>query len=188
MTSETTLRDALQQAADIIPDDDTPLEQVVVRGRRRRHRYRGAILAVAVLAVAVGFGGSTIDLPGATPFATQPADRADVVIYLCSDTLIVTGVGQRCDAPATEEQIRGLRSALAFDEAVVEVRLETQQQAYERFSELFADQPELVESVTPATLPGSLRITLVESAPIDDIVDHYSNLDGVEAVIEPGPD
>ncbi len=66
--------------------------------------------------------------------------------------------------------------------------LETQQQASERFSELFADQPELVESVTPATLPGSLRITLVESAPIDDIVDHDSSFDGVEAVIEPGPD
>lgn len=38
-------------------------------------------------------------------------------------------------------------SSLALDGSVADVRLETQQQAYERFAELFVDQPELVESV-----------------------------------------
>jgi len=166
MTSQTTLRQTLQRAAATIPEDDTRPEQVVRRGRSRRHRNRGAVVAgLAALAVTVGLSGSVRDLPGSSPFASpaSPA-HADVVIYLCSDTPMATGAGQVCDAPATEEQLSQLRSALALDEAVVEVRLATQQQAYERFSELFADQPEVVESVTPDTLPASLWITLADGA------------------------
>lgn len=190
MTTETALRDALQRAAETLPDDDTHLEQVVRRGRRRRHRNRGTVVvALAALAVSAGLSGSVLDLPGSSMFATKtPAERADVVIYLCSDRPIDSGAGQRCEAPATEEQISQLRAALTLDESVAEVRLETQQQAYERFSELFADQPELVESVTPDTLPGSLRITLVDGAPIDDIVNHYRTFDGTEEVIAPATD
>ncbi len=185
MTTETTVRQTLRQAATTIPTGDTPFEQLVRRGRRRRNRNRGTVVAaVAALAVAVGLSGSALDLPGSTPFATQrPAEHADVAIFLCSDTPIDAGAAQRCESPATEEQIRQLRSALVLDEAVAEVRFETQQQAYERFSELFADQPELVEAVTPDTLPASLRITLVDGTPIDEIVNHYSNFGGVEEVV-----
>lgn len=190
MTTETTVRQTLQQAATTIPTGDTQLEHLVRRGRHRRNRNRGTVVAaVAALAVAVGLNGSALDLPGATPFATQtPAEHADVAIFLCSDPPIDTGAAQRCESPATDEQIRQIRAALALDEAVAEVRFETQQQAYERFSEMFADQPELVESVTPDTLPASLRITLVDGAPIDEIVNHYSNFDGAEAVIAPERD
>lgn len=86
------------------------------------------------------------ELQGHPPFATQaPTERTDVVIYLCSsasvNATLEPGQGPRCDAPATDEQISQLRAALALDEAVAEVQLETQQQAYERFAELFADRP-----------------------------------------------
>ena len=55
MTTETRLRQALQQAAATIPEDDTRLEQVVRRGRSRRSRNRGAVVAgLAALAVTVG--------------------------------------------------------------------------------------------------------------------------------------
>lgn len=40
----------------------------------------------------------------------------------------------------------------------------------------------MIESVTPDLLPASLRITLVEGAPIDDMVRHHSTFDGAEAV------
>lgn len=179
MTTETKIRRVLQQAAATIPDDDGSLEQVIRQGRHRGHRHRGtAVAAVAGLVVTVVLAGVALDLPGSLPSATQaPTERTDVVIYLC-DTPAV----QVCDAPATDAQIDLVRAALAVDEAVAEVRHETQQQAYERFSELFADQPELVESVPPDALPASLRVTLVDDADIDNVVRHYGGFDGVEAV------
>lgn len=188
MTTETALRQALQQAATTIPTGDTQLEQLVRRGRRRRHRNRGTLVAVVATAGLAGLSLGVPELQGHTPFATQaPTERTDVAIYLCSIASVNAtpepGQGPRCDAPATDEQISLLRSALALDEAVAEVRLETQQQAYERFEERFADQPELVESVPPGTLPASLRIALVDDAPIDDIVNHYREFDGVEEVV-----
>lgn len=188
MTTETTVRQTLRQAATTIPTGDTPLEQLVRRGRRRRHRNRGTVVAVVATAGLAGLSLGVPELQGHSPFATQaPTERTDVVIYLCSiasvNATLEPGQGPRCDAPATDAEISQLRSALALDESVAEVRLETQQQAYERFEELFADQPELVESVTPDTLPASLRIGLVDGVPIDEIVNHYREFDGVEEVV-----
>lgn len=188
MTTETALHQTLQQAATTIPTSDTRLEQLVRRGRRRRHRSHGTLVAVVATAGLAGLSLGVPELQGHTPFATQaPTERTDVVIYLCSvasvNATLEPGQGPRCDAPATDEQISQLRSAIALDEAVAEVRLETQEQAYERFEELFADQPELVESVTPETLAASLRITLVDDSPVDDIVSHYREFDGVEEVV-----
>ncbi len=186
MTTETTLRRALQRVAADLSDDDPRLEQVIRRGRNRRLRHRGAAGAtVAGLVVALTLTVS-LDLPASTPLGRQAlTDRTDVVIHLCGDAPVDTGAGRACDAPVTDAQLGRLRAALALDEAVAGVRHETQQQAYERFSELFADQPDLVGSVTPDALPASLRITLVDDADIDTILSHYAGFGGVEAVVAP---
>lgn len=182
MTTHTELRGVLQQAGASIPEDHPQLEEVVRRGRHRRYRYRGSFAAtVAVLVVAVA--GVALDLPGATPFVSQaPTDRDDVVIYLCGNAPIGDGAGPDCEGPATEADISRLRTALALDEAVLDVRYETPEGAHERFSELFAEQPELLESVPPSALPASLRLTLTDDADVDNVIGHYRRFDGVEAV------
>lgn len=184
MTTDTKLRDVLHQAGASVPIDDARLEEVVRRGRLRRHRYRGTVVATfAVLAVTVTVGVTALDLPGTAPFTTQaPLEGYDVVIYLCGDAPINDGQGPGCETPATDADISRLRGALALDEAVANVRHETQEEAYERFSELFADQPELVESVPPGALTSSLRVTLVDDADVDFVMAHYRHFDGVEAV------
>lgn len=73
MITEHTLRDELHKAAATIPDDDTPLEQVVRHGRRRRNRNRGAVAAaaVAVVAVIVGLGTAVLERPGSSTFTGE---------------------------------------------------------------------------------------------------------------------
>jgi cell division transport system permease protein len=66
---------------------------------------------------------------------------------------------------ATPEQNDAVRNAIEASEAVQSFKYLDQQAAYEEFKELFADKPELVESVTPDVLPPSYRVVPVDANP-----------------------
>ena len=96
--------------------------------------------------------GASLLLSDQVDLATDDwVGRVEVSIFLCDD--------RACPA-ITPDQEEELRRDLEDHEVVAEVFYESKQDAYERFKELFADQPSLVESIEPDTLPASFRVRL----------------------------
>lgn len=59
---------------------------------------------------------------------------------------------------ATQDQLDGMSEALEESPEVASVEFVDQQEAYDEFVDLFADSPEMVQAVTPETLPPSFRV------------------------------
>lgn len=107
---------------------------------------------------------------------TEVAGRASAKPYT-PDSLTPSNVQTMCRVHGGQLQVRvyfGLDEAdenmhatgevLRDDPRVADVEEETQAQAYERFKEIFADQPELLELARPDSLPASLGLV-----PADDV-------------------
>jgi cell division transport system permease protein len=101
--------------------------------------------------------------------------KIEVSIFLCD--------GRNCDG-ITPEQQASLEEALRQDELVQEVYYESKSQAYERFKDMFEDQPDFVESVTQDALPASFRVKLEDPEQFAAIYDKYAAQPGVEEVVD----
>ena len=63
---------------------------------------------------------------------------------------------------ATVSAVQAKAEELAGDERFESIEQETQAQAYERFKEIYANQPELIELTRPESLPASVILTPVD--------------------------
>lgn len=82
------------------------------------------------------------------------SDRVEVQVALTAD---VSAADVDCSQPVCA----GIRATLESSPLVESVRFESQQQAYERYRELFAGQA-LAEVVRPQSLPATLRVRLAD--------------------------
>ncbi|MBC8093933.1 MAG: ABC transporter permease [Pseudonocardia sp.] len=82
------------------------------------------------------------------------SDRVEVQVALTAD---VSAADTDCSQPICT----GLRATLENSPLVESVRFESQQQAYERYRELFAGQS-LADVVRPQSLPATLRVRLAD--------------------------
>ncbi|WP_219412720.1 permease-like cell division protein FtsX [Pseudonocardia nigra] len=82
------------------------------------------------------------------------SDRVEVQVALTSD---VSAADTDCSQPICQ----GLRSTLENSPLVESVRFESQQEAYERYMELFEGQS-LADVVRPQSLPATLRVKLAD--------------------------
>ena len=82
------------------------------------------------------------------------SDRVEVQVALTAD---VSAADPDCSQPVCA----GIRSTLESSPLVESVRYESQQQAYERYRELFAGQA-LADVVRPQSLPATLRVRLAD--------------------------
>jgi len=82
------------------------------------------------------------------------SDRVEVQVALTQDVSVA-------DADCTQPVCAGLRTALEASPRVGAVRFESQQQAYERYKQLFAGQS-LADVVRPQSLPATLRVKLAD--------------------------
>ncbi|MEX0953286.1 MAG: permease-like cell division protein FtsX, partial [Nitriliruptoraceae bacterium] len=140
---------------------------------------RNLMMTVAVvLSVTV-----SLTLLGASLLLSQQVDLAtddwvgkvEVSIFLCD--------GSTCPA-ITETQQEQLREELESEPVVAEVFYESKQEAYERFTELFRDQPNLVESVDPDILPASFRVRLHDPSLFAVIAEQFAAYPGVEEIVD----
>jgi cell division transport system permease protein len=88
------------------------------------------------------------------------------------------------DAEITEEQRTELDAALNDDPLVASFYYETQEEAYEQFRSLFADQPELVDAVGPESLPESYRVKLTDPEQFQQISDRYGQVEGISEIVD----
>jgi cell division transport system permease protein len=140
---------------------------------------RNLMMTVAVVlsvTVSLTLLGASLLLSRQVELATDDwTGRVEVSIYLCDD--------RQCPA-ITPEQQEELREDLAANPIVEEVLYESKQDAYDRFVELFQDQPTLIETVEADTLPASFRVRLANPELFNQIRDQFQGYPGVEEIVD----
>ncbi|GAA0226269.1 permease-like cell division protein FtsX [Cryptosporangium japonicum] len=86
------------------------------------------------------------------------------------------------ETAVTAEQKDALQQKLESDSEIKSVTYESKQEAYERFKELFADSPDLVENTKPESLPESFRVKLKDPSEANAIDAKYKTEAGVDQV------
>jgi cell division transport system permease protein len=105
------------------------------------------------------------------------SDRVEVQVALTSDV-------SAADADCSQAICSGLRATLEGSSLVESVRFESQQEAYERYRELFAGQS-LAEVVRPQSLPATLRVRLADQvAGAQAVRDAMADQVGVRNIID----
>ena len=105
------------------------------------------------------------------------SDRVEVQVALTSDV-------SAADGDCSQAICSGLRATLEGSPFVESVRFESQQEAYERYRELFAGQS-LAEVVRPQSLPATLRVRLADQvAGAQAVRDAMADQVGVRNIID----
>jgi cell division transport system permease protein len=94
--------------------------------------------------------------------------KVEVAVYLADDV--------------SDQQRDRLEEMLLGLDEVATVDYESKQEAFERFQELFADQEDLVENVTPDALPASFRVKLADAEKFEVVRAVMLGQPGVERV------
>ena len=132
---------------------------------------RNVVISIAsVLCVTV-----SLSLVGVALMARQGVERAtqrwqdgvEFIVFVAPD--------------ASEVQIDSVGASLESNPLVERVTFFDQEQAYQEFSEMFADSPDMVETVTPDILPPSFRVvpTSTDLASVEELVQQYESQPGV---------
>ncbi len=132
---------------------------------------RNVVTSVAsVLCVTV-----SLSLVGVALMARQGVERAtqrwqdgvEFIVFISPD--------------ATGDQLDAVGSSLEENPLVERVSFFDQEQAYAEFSEMFADSPDMVETVTPDILPPSFRVVPInaDTASVEELVAQYEVQPGV---------
>lgn len=118
----------------------------------------------------------SLTLGGAGLLAQRQVDTASELFY----SQVEVSIFLVPEVPV--DQRASLQGELESNPQVDTVFFESSEQAYENFQELFADDPALLESVGPETLPSSFRVKLVDPEEFDIIESQYASYPGVDEV------
>jgi cell division transport system permease protein len=131
---------------------DFVVREVVTGLRRNVTMTVAMVLTTAISLALVGTGLLAVRTIDRTE--QLYSDRVEVQVALTADV-------STADPDCNQAICTNLRATLENSPLVESVRFESQQQAYERFQELFAGQS-LAEVVRPQSLPATLRVRLVD--------------------------
>lgn len=110
-------------------------------------------------------------------------DRAQVAIYMCTDTDVA--VDENCSAgAATEEQLAGIEAQLKDDTLATYVQqfyFENSDQAYENFKSQFEGN-QMTELVTPEQFNQTYWVNLKDPSQSAVLLEAFSDTPGVESV------
>jgi cell division transport system permease protein len=149
------------------------LQEALIGLRRNLMMTVAVVLSVTVSLTLLG---ASLLLSDQVDLATDDwTGKVEVSIYLCDD--------RTCPAITPEQQQR-LRDELEAQPVVREVLYESKQDAYERFTELFKDQPSLVDSIDPDTLPASFRVRLENPELFGVINDQFQAFPGIDEIVD----
>jgi hypothetical protein len=141
--------------------------------------WEGLVDSLRLDAVALRSAGLDDDADRAERLAdrleedTRPGDPpVDLTVFLLDDV--------------TPAQRTAIQEALERHPDVEEVDFETKEEAYERFVEIFGDNPDLVAGVTAAAMPESFRVDVGDGGDAGEVGGIVSGMPGVDAVREGG--
>jgi cell division transport system permease protein len=153
---------------------DFVVREVVTGLRRNVTMTIAMVLTTAISLVMVGTGLLAVRTIDRTE--QLYSDRVEVQVALTQD---ISSADTDCSQPICMR----LRSTLESTPLVASVRFESQQQAYERYLELFEGQS-LAEVVRPQSLPATLRVKLTEPAGAQAVRQAMTDQVGVRNVID----
>lgn len=131
---------------------DFVVREVATGLRRNVTMTVAMVLTTAISLLMVGTGLLAVKTIDATEAIYS--DRLEIRVALTQDV-------STADTDCTQPICAGLRSTLEDSPLVAGVTYENQQEAYERFQELFAGQS-VAELARPQSLPATLRVKLVD--------------------------
>jgi cell division transport system permease protein len=85
---------------------------------------------------------------------------------------------------ASDAQIEHLNQVLTDIPEVANVEFESRAEAYERFKEIFANQPALVENVPPDAMPQSFRVKLADPEKFEVVAARLTDQPGIDKVVD----
>lgn len=106
-------------------------------------------------------------------------DRVEVAVFLTDDL-------STNDSGCTQQPCTDLRRDLESTPGVESVVLESREQAFERFKQLFASQPEMIQLTRPQALPASFRVKLDDPERFPAVQAGFSGRPGVLNVKDQG--
>jgi cell division transport system permease protein len=136
--------------------------------------WRNVTMTVAmIITMAV-----SLTMLGASGLLFLQVDKVEKLYYAQIEVSIFL------ETEITDEQRADLDAALANDPLVASYYFETQEDAYEQFRSLFADQPELVDAVGPESLPESYRVQLTDPEQFQQISERYAQVEGISEIVD----
>ncbi|MDR7281045.1 permease-like cell division protein FtsX [Catenuloplanes atrovinosus] len=169
-----------------VADEPVPLGDIAAdaitggtRIRRRRRVLTGSAAAVALVAVlgAVNLVPRPAPAPEVVQFGLASWSECDVTDQFADEAAIFL------EHDATAEQRAALDRSLAADRALRGYFFEDRQAAYQKFVTLWADSPDLVNSVTAEQLPEAFRARLTDRSEWAGFRARYENAPGVDEII-----
>lgn len=145
-----------------------------------------ALVGTVVLAMVSGSDTPTIEVTNSPDTACSGASSDVDEVPACAIAASVfnsrdTNTVVFMEPAATAAQISAIAERLATSREVLGFTFLDQQQTYEEFVEVFSDNPQLTEVVSPADLPPSFRFELAPTAA--QLLDEISGYDGIETIL-----
>jgi cell division transport system permease protein len=139
-----------------------------------RRNLTMTVAMILTTAISLGLMGTGLLIAGMiSEMKAIYYDKVQVSIFLADDV--------------TEEQRQAIRTELETSDEVSTFIYESRDEAYERFKQQFAQQPELVENTPADALPESFRVELVNPERYEVIAAAFPNgQEGVDQVRDEG--
>jgi cell division transport system permease protein len=148
----------------------------VLTGLRRNVTMTVAMILTTMISLLL-LGGGLLVVRMIDKTQTVYEDKLQVNVYLTND---ISANDKQCQA----EPCKKLRTDLENDPAVEAVTYENRDDAYARFKEIFASQPELVKLARPEALPASFNVKLFDPDRPEVIIQTFSGRPGVDSIAD----
>ncbi|TDC08840.1 hypothetical protein E1267_09030 [Nonomuraea longispora] len=184
-STEDRLRAALTEAGATL--DPGTLRPLRAPERRFRPNYRLVAAAVAVVlagtatAAVLGGPGDVANIV-ATSTQTLPDEETDLAVILCTESARKDPCRGRAASP---EQTRMIEETIRRSSDVEVVTFESQEVAYGRFRQEYAENKALLAAVKPADMPPSFRVKVKEGTDLRQTFRLLPTLPGVAKFSDP---
>ncbi|MFO7190771.1 MULTISPECIES: permease-like cell division protein FtsX [Thermocrispum] len=153
----------------------------VVTGLRRNVTMTIAMILTTAISLMM-FGAGLLFTETVNRTEQNFIDDLEVRIFLNKD------ISRNAEQCTTNPQCAALQQALQNHPAVDDVVFTSQKEAVEKARELFAEDPEMLELLSPTALPASLDVRLVDPQRSAAIVQEFANQPGVDKIHDGGED
>lgn len=83
------------------------------------------------------------------------------------------------DRDIEDDAMAEIESALQEHPLTEQIEFESQAEAYERFQEMFADRPDIVDTVDADTLPSAFGVKLTDGDRSEEFIQEFEEVEGV---------
>ncbi|AUS78179.1 ABC transporter permease [Actinoalloteichus sp. AHMU CJ021] len=148
----------------------------VLTGLRRNVTMTIAMILTTAISLGL-LGGGLLVVRMIDRMGENYLDHLEVYVHLTDDV-------SQSDATCSDEPCAGLQSSLQNAAGVESVVFESREEAYARFQQIFAGQPELVDLTRPESLPASFRVKLENPERFAALEEEFSGQAGVNRVVD----